>query len=214
MTRKSSLCAQPSFPATPAGDNSEVNKLHIDWESACMSVRASVTRLCRFLLFVLSHALFCATWVSAAIVNPVVVGTITDENGDGSPETVGLGFGHPNDPNFGTMLTQKSPGFERRSVEEFTLTGVPSVQTASFLFRFRNSNTTQPATFELYLAAGDGALSLSDFFKRRCHGRFMDLAAHGKCGPLGEYYLPAQHDSQRRESIVFSPRTDCGDSRW
>ena len=98
----------------------------------------------------------------AAIVSPVQSATITDENGDGTPEVVGLGFGHPNDPNYGTTLVQKSPGFERRSVQEFSLSGISGVQSATLSFYFYNS-LIPPSTFETFLTGGDGQVQLSDF---------------------------------------------------
>ncbi|HEX8295531.1 MAG TPA: hypothetical protein VF593_04485 [Chthoniobacteraceae bacterium] len=66
-----------------------------------------------FLFFVnfAAGAIFAVSAGHAAIINPMFSATITDENGDGSPEAVGLGFGHPQAPNYGTTLAQKSAGF-------------------------------------------------------------------------------------------------------
>jgi|GEM_PF-6835806 len=91
--------------------------------------------------------------------------TLTDENGDGVAEALGLGFGHPGDPNYGTTLVQKGGGqfpYERRSVQEFTLSGITIVQSATLTFSFYNSNGTA-STFDTFLTAGDGQILLSDF---------------------------------------------------
>ena len=100
--------------------------------------------------------------VNATIVLPTQSATITDENGDGTPETVGFGFGHPGDPNYGTTLVQKSPGYERRSVEEFSLSGISAVQSAALTFYFRNA-VIASSTFETFVTNGDGQVQLSDF---------------------------------------------------
>ena len=101
----------------------------------------------------------------AAILSPVQSATITDQNGDGTPEVVGLGFGHAGDPNYGTMLVQKSgvqSPYERRSVEEFSLSGISAVQSATLTFSFYNSLGTSSG-FETFLTVGDGQVQLSDF---------------------------------------------------
>jgi hypothetical protein len=82
------------------------------------------------------------------------------------PEVVGLGFGHPGDPNYGTTLVQKGGGqfpFERRSVEEFSLSGLFGGQSATLTFSFHNSNGASSTTFETFLTTGDGQVQLSDF---------------------------------------------------
>jgi hypothetical protein len=120
-------------------------------------------------LFVLSACLviMCPGRVATAtILSPVQSATITDENGDGLPDVVGLGFGHPGDPNYGTTLVQKGGGqfpYERRSIEEFSLLGLSTVQSATLTFSFYNSNGASSTTFETFLTAGDGQVQLSDF---------------------------------------------------
>jgi hypothetical protein len=99
------------------------------------------------------------------VLSPVQSATITDENGDGAPEIVGLGFGHPGDPNYGLTLVQKGGGqfpYERRSVEEFSLSGISAVESATLTFSFHNADATS-ATFETFLGLGDGQVQLSDF---------------------------------------------------
>jgi hypothetical protein len=99
------------------------------------------------------------------VLSPVQSATITDENGDGTPEVVGLGFGHPGDPNYGTTLVQKGGGefpYERRSVEEFSLSGISVVESATLTFSFHNSHATS-TTFETFLGSGDGQVQLSDY---------------------------------------------------
>jgi hypothetical protein len=100
------------------------------------------------------------------VLSPVQSATITDENGDGTPEVVGLGFGHPGDPNYGTTLVQKGGGefpYERRSVEEFSLSGISSVQSATLTFSFHNAADAISTTFETFLSSSDGQVQLSDY---------------------------------------------------
>ena len=96
---------------------------------------------------------FMAQIASASSLLPVQSATITDENGDGTPEAVGFGFGHPGDPNYGRTLVQKGAGqfpYERRSVEEFDLSGIFSLSSATLALSFYNSNGTS-STFEAFL---------------------------------------------------------------
>src|SRR5436189_6449203 len=99
------------------------------------------------------------------VLSPVESSTITDENGDGAPEIVGFGFGHPDDPRNKRTLVQKAGGeypYERRSVAEFSLAGLSTVEFAAFTLYFHNT-LDKPSTFEAFLAAGDGEIHLSDF---------------------------------------------------
>jgi hypothetical protein len=99
--------------------------------------------------------------VAQTILPPLFAATVTDEDGDGIPEAVGVGFGHPDPPQYGTTIVQKS-NYERRAVEEFDLTGFTAFQSAVLTFTFYNSNST-PTTIATFFGAGDGLIALSDF---------------------------------------------------
>jgi len=122
---------------------------------------------CAHFVFAIQLIIICSSRVALAdVLSPIQSATITDENGDGVPETVGLGFGHAGDPNYGTTLVQKYVGqssYERRSVEEFSLEGFSAFGSATLTFGFNNSILNRSTVFDTYLTTGDGQVLLSDF---------------------------------------------------
>ena len=100
------------------------------------------------------------------VLDPVESATLTDENGDGSPDVLGMGFMHPVQyPGYGTLLVQnfpEQPPYERRSVEAFSLAGITAVQSARLSFNFYDGSDTI-ILFETFLSGGDGQVLLSDF---------------------------------------------------
>lgn len=121
------------------------------------------------------------------ILPPLFAATVTDEDGDGIPEAVGVGFGHPDPPQYGTTIVQKS-NYERRAVEEFDLAGFTAFQSAVLTFTFYNSNST-PTTIATFFGAGDGLIALSDF-----SGASMDLGSRtipGNQAPTISYDVTA-----------------------
>jgi len=113
--------------------------------------------ICLFSLIFLYHA------VDAATISPLYSATITDENGDGSPDSIGLGFGHPDAPNYGTTLVQFQPGvYERLTIFEFSLSSIPS-SVATGVFQFSLSASVNILSASIYTFAGDGQITLSDF---------------------------------------------------
>ncbi|MFL6514246.1 MAG: hypothetical protein ACJ8M1_04415 [Chthoniobacterales bacterium] len=123
-----------------------------------------------------------ALTVNAAVLSPEQSATITDENGDGIADVVGVGFGHPGEPNYGTTLVQKGEGqfpYERRTVEEFDLSNISVLQSATLTFSFYNPSGS-PASFTTLITIGDGQIALSDFSSAATDLRARTAAANGQ----------------------------------